>query len=82
MLFVLAWSGVAFNLGDQDGRDRSFSSRCEMRNYPSGRSRSMRRPFPGTRRIPRDRLMAEQSVRHGFAIEHEPQLSYDRTTTL
>ncbi len=80
MLFVLAWSGVAFNLGEEvytpvmkrlfEMRDEELPKRPQPLDAPQLAWREAHTVG--------QRLMAEQSVRHGFAIERETWLSYNR----
>jgi uncharacterized iron-regulated membrane protein len=80
MLFVLAWSGVAFNRGDQvytpvmklffEMKDEDLTALEEPLDAPQ---LSWREAYAVGQL-----LMAEQSARHGFTIERETWLWHDR----
>jgi uncharacterized iron-regulated membrane protein len=80
MLFVLAWSGVAFNLGDQVYTP-VMKLFFEMQDHDLPK---LAQPLDALELSWREahaaakRLMAEQSAQHGFSIEREIWLRYDR----
>lgn len=85
MLLVLAWSGVAFNLGSAVYRPL-MSTFLPMSVYeaPPGRAASLENPALDWRQaytVGR-RLMAQQAARGGFAVEREEALELDRVSGL
>jgi uncharacterized iron-regulated membrane protein len=80
MLFVLAWSGVALNLGDQVYTPvMKFFFGMKDEDLPA-----LQAPLDAPQLSWREahavgqRLMEEQSARHGFTVERETWLWYDR----
>jgi hypothetical protein len=80
MLFVLAWSGVAFNLGDQVYTPvMKLFFEMKDKDLPA-----LQAPLDAPQLSWREAhavgqcLMAEQSAQHGFTVERETWLWYDR----
>ena len=81
MLFVIAWSAVAFQLREQVYTPvmSLFFDMGDVQAVPERKT-----PLDAPRLSWREayafgqRIMAEQSLRHGFTVEHETGLRYDR----
>jgi len=85
MLFVLAWSSVAFNLAQvyHPVMRSLFDSQPDVYEQPAGPIRS-EPPALGWAQARESgrRLMADQARRHGFTIDGEEWLSYDAARRL
>jgi hypothetical protein len=85
MLFVIAWSAVAFQLREQVYTP-VMSLFFDMEKVQVAPERKT--PLDAPRLSWREayafgqRIMAEQSLRHGFTVEHETGLRYDRRSDM